>query len=177
MEANYIIEQLDGKGKVAWLGNPSITSLRDRQDGFFEVMDAQTGIEVVATNETAAIERTKALEAAETIIQANPDLNCIAGSNESSAMGALSAAQAAGKTDILITGVDATDDNLNAIKSGSQFSMAVAQDPYQMGYLAVQNALKWIDGEQIEEFISVPIGLITIDNVDEYIQREANYKK
>ena len=53
--------------------------------------------------------------------------------------------------------------------------MAVAQDPYQMGYQAVQNALKWINGEEVEEFISVPIGLITIDNVDEYIEREAQY--
>ncbi|MBC5649263.1 sugar ABC transporter substrate-binding protein [Christensenella tenuis] len=175
MEAEYIIEQLGGEGTVAWLGNPSITSLRDRQEGFFEVMDAQEGIEIVATNETAAIERTKALEAAETILQANPDLDCIAGSNESSALGALSAAQAAGKTDILITGVDATEDNLNAIKSGTPFSMAVAQDPYQMGYQAVQNALKWINGEEVEEFISVPIGLITADNVDEYIEREAQY--
>ena len=102
-------------------------------------------------------------------------MDCIAGSNESSALGALSAAQAAGKTDVLITGVDATEDNLNAIKSGTPFSMAVAQDPYQMGYQAVQNALKWINGEEVEEFISVPIGLITIDNVDEYIEREAQY--
>ena len=44
-----------------------------------------------------------------------------------------------------------------------------------MGYQAVQNALKWINGEEVEEFISVPIGLITIDNVDEYIEREAQY--
>ena len=32
-----------------------------------------------------------------------------------------------------------------------------------------------INGEEVEEFISVPIGLITIDNVDEYIEREAQY--
>lgn len=175
MEAEYIIEQLGGTGKVAWIGDPSITSLRDRETGFFEVMNAQQGIEIVA-NQAAAIERTKALEAAETILQENPDLNCFAGSNESSAMGALSAAQGSGKTDILITGVDATDDNLAAIKAGTQFSMAVAQDPYMMGYLAVQNAIKWINGESVEAFISVPIGIITADNVDEYIEREAAYK-
>lgn len=176
MLGRYVADYLGGNGEVAFIGDPSITSLRDRETGFFEVIEGYEGIKVVA-NQAAAIERTKALDAAENILQEHPNIKAFVGCNESSAMGMLSAAQGSNKTDILITGVDATDDILQAIKSGTQLSIAVAQDPYQMGYLAVQNAIKWINGEKIEEFISVPIGYINTDNVDEYIEREAGYKK
>lgn len=176
MLGRYVADYLGGEGEVAFIGDPSITSLRDRETGFFEVIEGYKDIKVVA-NQAAAIERTKALDAAENILQEHPDIKVFVGCNESSAMGMLSAAQGANKTDILITGVDATDDILQAIKSGTQLSIAVAQDPYQMGYLAVQNAIKWINSEEIEGFISVPIGYINVDNVDEYIEREARYKK
>lgn len=176
MLGEYVVDHLKGEGEVAFIGDPSITSLRDRETGFLEVIEANEGIKLVA-NQAAAIERTTALDAAETILQENPNIKVFAGCNESSAMGMLSAAQGAGKSDILVTGVDATDDILAAIKAGTQLSIAVAQDPYQMGYLAVQNAIKWINGEQIDEFISVPIGYINAENVDEYIAREAAYKQ
>ena len=38
MLAKYVVEYLDGKGKVAWIGDPSITSLRDRESGFFQII-------------------------------------------------------------------------------------------------------------------------------------------
>lgn len=174
MLANYVVEYLDGKGKVAWIGDPSITSLRDRETGFFEIIEQYPDIKIVA-NQAAAIERTTSLEAAETIVQANPDLDVFACCNESSAMGALSASTASGKPNILITGVDATDDIMQSIKAGTQLSIAVTQDPYQMGYLAVENALKWIKGEEIEKFIEVPTEYMDKDNVDFFIEREAGY--
>lgn len=173
MLGDYVIEKCGADAKIAILDGPSVTSLKDRADGFFDTIKG-TNIEVVA-EQGVAVERTKSLEAAETILQAHPDIDAFVGVNESSAMGILSACTAAGLSDILITGVDATNDIMTSIKDGTQLEIAVSQDPYQMGYTAVQQALAWIKGEKVEEYVEVPVEYINIDNVDEFIAREAQY--
>jgi ribose transport system substrate-binding protein len=174
MAAENIIDQLGGEGKVAILGWPTITSTRDRQTGFEEVMASAPGIEIVATSGEAT-ERTKALDAAENILQSNPDLDAIFGVNEAGALGALGAVDAQGKSDVYIVGVDATPDLLSAIQGDTAVKAAIAQDPYQMGKTAVELAVKHLDGETIEKSVSVPIDLVTPDNVQEFIDREAAY--
>lgn len=175
MAAENIIEHLDGEGEVAILGWPTITSTRDRQTGFEEVMASAPGIEIVAVSGEAA-ERTQALDAAENILQSNPNLDAIFGVNEAGALGSLSAAEAQGMSDVYIVGVDATPDLMEAIKSDTAVKAAIAQDPYQMGKTAVELAVQHLKGESIEPVVSVPIDLVTIENVQEFIDREAAYE-
>lgn len=174
MAAENIIEQLGGEGQVAILGWPTITSTRDRQTGFEEAMAEAPGIEIVATSGEAT-ERTKALDAAENILQSNPDLDAIFGVNEAGALGALGAADAQNRSDLYIVGVDATPDLLTAIQNDTAVKAAVAQDPYQMGKTAVELAVKHLDGEAIEQEVAVPIDLVTKENVQTFIDREAAY--
>ena len=175
MAAESIIEQIDGEGKVAILGWPTITSTRDRQTGFEEAIAAEPGIEIVATSGEAT-ERTKALDAAENILQSNPDLDAIFGVNEAGALGALAAVDAQGRSDeVAIIGVDATPDLLAAVKDETAVKAAIAQDPYQMGKTAVELAVAELDGESVESNVAVPIDLVTVDNVDQFIEREAAY--
>ena len=175
MAARYIAEQLNGKGKIAIIGWPTITSTKDREEGFLEEIEKSKGIKVVA-NQGAGMERSKSLEAAETILQANIDIDAFFGVNESAAMGALSAVQARDNKDTFIIGVDATPDLLDAIKNNTAIKATVAQDPYQMGKIAVENAVKYIDGETPEKEIAVETSLVTSENVDEIIKREEAYK-
>jgi ribose transport system substrate-binding protein len=176
MAARYMIEQLGGKGKVALIGWPTITSTMDRETGFLEVLKEAPGIELVA-NQGAGMERSKSLEAAETILQAHPDVNAFFGVNESGAMGALGAVMARDNKDIFIVGVDATPDLLDAIKNKTQITATIAQDPYLMGKTAVENAVKYIKGETVEKEIAVETSLVTNENVDAIIEREAAYEK
>jgi ribose transport system substrate-binding protein len=172
MLADYVIKELGGKGKIALLGGPTVTSLKDREDGFVNKIKT-SGIEIVA-NQGVAMERTTSLAGAETILQANPDIKAFVGVNENSAMGIVSAAAAQGKKDLIITGVDSTEDVMNGIKGGT-ISVGVAQDPYQMGYMAVENAIKWANGETVEKNIEVPVEYMNKDNIDTFIKREADY--
>lgn len=172
--ADYIAEQLGGEGKVALIGLPTVTSTSQREEGFVEALENHSGIELVA-NAGDGMQRETALASAETILEANPDLDAVYGVNESSAMGALSAAQARGLDDLLIVGVDATPDLLNAIQDGTAISATIAQDPYQMGYIAMELMHKKIQGEEISAHQAAPIDLVTIDNVQEFIDREAAY--
>ena len=176
MAAKNIIEKLGGKGNVAVLGWPTITSTRDRQQGFMEEVQKAPGIKVVATS-GGATDRAAALDAAENILQSNPGLDAIFGVNESGALGAQSAADAQGKTGVYIVGVDATPDLLAAIDKGTQVKAAIAQDPYQMGKTAVEQAVAQLAGKTMEKKVTVPIDLVTKANVQKFIDREAAYAK
>lgn len=172
MLADAVIEELDGKGKVAVIDGIVVSSLKDRTDGFMDRIK-ETDIEVVAEQQTAHA-RDTALASAENILQANPDIDAFVGVNENSGMAILSAATSAGLDDLYITTVDATAENMAAIRDG-KVSIGVSQDPYQMGYIAVEQAIKWYQGEKVEEFIEVPVDYMDKDNVQKYIDREKGY--
>ena len=133
MLADAVIEQLDGKGKIAIIDGITVTSLKDRTDGFMNKIK-DTDIEVVAEQQTAHA-RDTALASAENILQAHPDIDAFVGVNENSGMAILSAATSAGLSDLYITTVDATAENMSAIRDG-KVAIGVSQDPYKMGYTA-----------------------------------------
>lgn len=175
--AQELDERLGGEGQIAILVEPSVSSLKDRQEGFETYIKDNTNIEIVA-EQLGAIERTDALEAAETVLQAHSDIQAFVGINENSAMGISSAIQSAGLADqgIIVTGVDATEDVMNGIKDG-YISYGVAQNPYQMGYMSVQDAIKVYNGEEIDPVIQLDCEYMTQDNIDYYIEREAAYNE
>lgn len=169
----YIVEQLGGEGKIAIIDGISVTSLKDRTEGFMKAIEG-SNIEVVAEQQTA-VERDDALASAETILQAHPDINAFVGVNENSGMAILSAVTSAnlnGK--MILTCVDATAETMAAIRDG-KVDVGVSQDPYQMGYIAIEQAIAWASGEAAEEFVEVPVEYMTKDNIQEFIDREAAY--
>lgn len=175
--AQRLDEMLGGEGQIAILVEPSVSSLKDRQEGFETYIADNTNIEIVA-EQLGAIERTDALEAAETVLQAHSDIQAFIGINENSAMGIASAVQSAGLSDsgIIVTGVDSTEDVMNGIKDGF-LAYGVAQNPYQMGYMSVQNAIKVANGVEVEPVLQLDCEYMTTDNIDYYIEREAAYNE
>ena len=86
MLAQKLHEELGGEGKIAILVEPSVSSLKDRQAGFEGYIKDNTGIEIVA-EQLGAIERTDALEAAETVLPAHSDIQAFVGIDENSGNG------------------------------------------------------------------------------------------
>lgn len=172
MLAEYVIEQLGGEGKIAIIDGITVTSLKDRTDGFMDTIKT-SNIEVAAEQQTAHA-RDTALASAENILQAHPDIDAFVGVNENSGMAILSAVTSANMSDVLITTVDATAENMAAIRDG-KVAVGVSQDPYRMGYQAVEQAIAWAKGEAVEKFIEVPVEYMTADNIHEYIDREVGY--
>lgn len=168
----YVVEKFGGKAKVAIIDGISVTSLKDRTDGFHKAIEG-TEIEVVA-EEYTAMDRSTALASAETILQAHPDIDAFIGVNENSGMAILSAVTSVGLNNVLVTTVDATAENLIAIRDGL-VEVGVSQDPYQMGYIATQNALAWFNGEAIAEFTECPVEYMNAENCEALIAREQGY--
>ena len=87
----------------------------------------------------------------EDILQSHPEVNVVFGINDDSALGALAAMEAAGKTKNgeLIVGFDGTPDAREAIKRGSILKADVMQDPVAFAKASIDAALKALKGEKL----------------------------
>ena len=161
-----IAELLNDSGKVVELqGIPGTSAARARGKGFHNIVDEKENIEVVAS-QPAGFDRSKGMTVMENILQAHPDIDAVFAHNDSMALGAVKAIKAADKLDqIEVVGFDAIDDALTAIANGEMDS-TIAQKPSLMGEMAVENAKKIYDGQDLEDNIAVPLELKTKENIE-----------
>ncbi len=157
MAGEYIAELLEGKGKLVELEGLSGTSAaRDRGQGFNDSLEG-TEFEVVA-KQSADFDRTKGLSVMENILQAQAEIDAVFAHNDEMALGALKAIESSGR-EILVVGFDATDDAVKAVEDG-KMAATVAQQPELIGQLGVENAVKVLNGETVEDFVPVELKLI-----------------
>lgn len=159
MAANYLIEQLGGKGNIVELeGTAGSSATRDRGQGF------ENGIKNSEFNlvakQSADFDRTKGLSVMENIIQSKGDIDAVFAQNDEMALGAQKALEDAKMNDVLVVGFDATDDAVEAVKNG-KMAATVAQQPILIGEVAVNAVDKFLKGEKIDSFIPVELKLIT----------------
>lgn len=166
MAGERIVELLDGSGKVVELqGIPGTSAARARGKGFHNIVDEKENIEVVAS-QPAGFDRSEGMTVMENILQAHQEIDAVFAHNDSMALGAVKAIEAAGRLDeIEIVGFDAIDDALTAIKDG-KMDATIAQKPGLMGEMAVENAQKISEGKELEDSIAVPLELITKEDVE-----------
>lgn len=163
MAAEYILKALNNKGNLVELqGIAGTSAANDRGKGFHSVVDGQAGVKVVAS-QPADFDRAKGLTVMENILQGNKDIQAVFAHNDEMALGAVSALQAAGRSNILVVGFDATDDAIKAVKDG-KMAATVAQKPDLIGKTAIETAIKVAKGEKVDANIPVALDLITKDN-------------
>lgn len=159
LDAEQLIKDLGGKGKVAILeGIAGSSSAIDREEGFKAALEG-TDIEVVASL-TANYSREESATVTEDILQSNPELNAIYAHNDEMALGAVRSVAAAGRSaEIKIYGIDATDDALAAVENG-EMAATVQQQPDVQIQIALENAVKYLGGETLEPLVNIPLKLI-----------------
>nr|WP_238625417.1 D-ribose ABC transporter substrate-binding protein [Aggregatilinea lenta] len=153
---------------VELLGRESDTNAHIRSQGYHDVIDEYPDLELVA-QQTANWSQPEAYDVMETIIQAHPDIKGVISGNDTMAMGAMAALQAAGMTDVIVVGFDGSQDVMDAIKDGT-ISATVLQPVAQFGPLAVEQAHTYITTGELpaEEKISIDCILVNADNVEDY---------
>ncbi len=107
----------------------------------------------------------QAATAAQNLVTAQPDLGFVYTTGEPATVGAVAALDPAGATKVI--GWDLTAEVIAGIDSGL-VTAVVQQDPRQEGVEAVEELAAILDGEQPQEFIDVPITIVTAENVDPY---------
>lgn len=160
MAGAFLIERMGGTAKVAVLeGVPGHETADARLRGFRKSLAAARGMQIVAS-QPANMERDQAFNVTQNILQAHPDVTALFACNDVMALGALEAIAAAGKASaISVVGFDAQDDARKAV-SEKRMAATIAQNPREMGRIAVLTAMRLIRGETVPAEQPVAISLV-----------------
>lgn len=113
------------------------------------------------------------LNAIETLLQSNPDLNVVLGINDDSVLGAYQAMMSAGKDgkDVILVGFDAIEEALLKIKEGGIYRGTIDIAPFESGKVIVETAKKVVEDGPIKDLIEFPVTKVTSENVDEFLNK------
>lgn len=150
--AQFIKEKLGGKAKIAILQFKSAMPQQstDRVNGFLEeVKKVNPDVEVISDQDAWLQDR--AVSVAGDILTAHPDVNIIWSANEGGTIGAVMAVKNAGKANkVFVFGTDASDQLISMLKDKDNILQAITgQDPYNMGYKAMELLIKDLKGEDV----------------------------
>lgn len=142
----WLFDKIGGSGDIAILQGPlGATAELQRSQGCNDALKKYPNIKVVG-KESAGWDETKAFNASQNILTANPNLKAIFAESDAMALGASKAAKQAGRTGMFFVGIDGFPTMLDAIK-GDLTQATQAQQPYLMGQLAVKNAISILKGK------------------------------
>ena len=159
LAGEYLAKVLNGKGKVAIIGQPTVTSVLDRTQGFKEVIAKYPNILIVADMNAEGV-RDKAMQVTSDILQAHPDLDGIFGINDDSALGALDAVQQYKHPQVKIIGYDATLPARDAILKDTPLKADVIQYPRKIGEMTILKIKEHFSGAQVPKVVPVEVGIV-----------------
>ena len=158
---------MGGKAKLGIVGALNSTIQNIRQKGFEDVVKTDSNIAMAGVVDGRNVQDS-ALSAAENLITANPDLTAIYATGEPALLGAVAAIESQGKQgQVKLVGWDLTASAIKGIDGGYVVGV-VQQDPAGMGAAAVDALVKIHGGGTVEKSISVPITIVTKENVEPY---------
>jgi inositol transport system substrate-binding protein len=160
---------LGGKGAVAILmGKLDNEGAVKRTEGNEKVIAASyPGIKVLA-KETGNWQRDQGMSLTENWLTAyGAQLKGILANNDEMALGAVEALKAAGRTDVVVMGVDAIPDAKTAVGNGS-LAATVLQDAVGQGKGAAEVAYTVLTGGSKPAVTWVPFVLVNKDNLAQY---------
>ncbi|MFD8465073.1 substrate-binding domain-containing protein [Streptomyces cyaneofuscatus] len=167
LAADALADKLGGKGSIVILqGTAGTSASRERGAGFAEGLKAYPDIKVVA-KQPADFDRTKGLDVMTNLVQSHPDITGVFAENDEMALGAVKALGSKAGTSVSVVGFDGTPDGLKAVGAGTLYA-SVAQQPSELGRIAVQNAVKAAKGEKVEKTVKVPVKVVTRENVADF---------
>jgi ribose transport system substrate-binding protein len=144
--AKWAEEQLNGKGKVAFLTDSTIELGRERTKGMIDAFTKLApGVDVVAQEQ--AIDPDTGLSKAKAILAKHPDLNLVLGVTDAAAYGGFKALQQAGRAKddakTFVGGQDGSAPSLLAVKQGTFYraSAALAPDDIAAAIIDVPRAV------------------------------------
>lgn len=164
----WMFDQIGNEGEIAVLQGPlGSTAELQRTEGCTKAIGENPGIKVVQW-ESAGWDETIAFEASQNILTAHPDLKAIVGESDAMGLGAAKAAEQAGRTGLIFGGIDGFPTMFTAVEEGL-VQVTMAQQPYLMGQIAVQNAIAILEGkgDSVPKLQYQDTVRVTADNVRE----------
>ena len=121
--------------------------------------------------QTANWSRDQAQDLMTNWISSGEEFDAVFGNNDEMAIGAIQAMKAAGISmdDVVVGGVDATQDALVSMKAGDM-DVTVFQDLAGLGAGSIDTALKLAKGEKVDKTVFIPFKLVTPENIGDFLK-------
>jgi len=138
MAAQQMVQLTGGTGKIGIIVNGLTGTAAARQQGFQDYLKQNAPNMQVVSVQNGESDPAKSRDKAAAILQANPDLVGLFGTDDDSVIACGAEVQADGLSGkVKVVGVDASSDEIAMVKSG-EIDGAVTQNPYNIGYQTVQ---------------------------------------
>lgn len=155
------------RANIVVLNHPQMNSIIERVRGFLDTILEDEDYKVVV-QESAGAELEVAMDVMSLIIHDGIEFDVVMGGNDPTALGALAALQLNNMDKgILIYGVDGSPDGKAMIREG-HLEGSSAQRPMSIGTITAETIYAYLNGEEVEHKIVVPVTLITKENLDEF---------
>ena len=166
LAADKLAELIGGEGDIAVVAHDQTSRTGvDRRDGFLNQIKAKYPKIKVVSVQYGGGDHLKSTEVTKSILQANPKLKAMFGTNEGSAIGILNGAKEA-KRKIVIIGYDSGKQQKTAVRSG-EMNGAITQNPVGIGYKTVEAAVKALKGEKLPKVIDTGLYYYDKSNIDD----------
>ena len=162
-----------GAGVYILMGELSNQAAVQRTKDFHDVlgMDMCNFISIV-DEQTANWSRDEAQDLMTNWLSSGAEFDAVFANNDEMAIGAIQAMKAAGVSmeEIIVTGVDATQDALAAMQAGD-LDVTVFQDAAGQGAGSINAALALARGQDVDQKVYIPFLLVTPDNIGDFLSR------
>ena len=168
LQGEYMSKHLPQGAKVVYLmGESRQSGAIARWEGFKAAcLDKRPDIQLLAKAD-ANWSEAEGLKDMTLWLQVYPQIDAVVCGNDNMALGALHALKAAGKSGVLISGVDAVDDALKAVAAGDM-SQTVKQDADKTAEAIAGLLQKSLSGTAPTDDVKVPFTEITRDNISQF---------
>jgi ABC-type sugar transport system substrate-binding protein len=179
LETKEVCRLLKDKGKgsganiVVMMGQLNNQAARQRtQDVHNVIATPECSFMKIVEEQTANWYRTEATDLMNNWLSAGVKFDAVVSNNDEMALGAIQALKAAGISmeDVIVGGVDATQDALAAMQAGD-LDVTVFQNAAAQGSGSVDAAIRLAKGEKLGKVVWVPFELVTPANIKDYLAK------
>lgn len=164
--AEHLMNTRDS-AKVVLLEHASTKSGRDRIQGFCDTLASDVNYQIIGRADSAG-QLEVAMPEMDKLLEQGIVPDAVMSLNDPSALGAMAALQEHGMLqDTAVYGVDGAPEAKSMISEGAMTATA-AQSPIRLGQITAQTVYAILNGEDYEKEITVPVALVTRDNVNSY---------
>ncbi len=172
LQGEYMAKHLKQGAKIVYFfGDTTLVAAHERWEGFKEAcLDKRPDIELLASTD-AAWSKTEAMKDMTLWLSVFPQIDAIVAGNDDMALGGIAAMKGAGRfnSDVLVTGIDASDEAVKAVASG-EMSQTIKQDADGSAVVIVDLLQKMLQGGQVTDDEKVPFIEITKANVAQFVK-------
>ena len=159
---DYVANTIGKKGEVVIVNLvEGVSVAKERERGLLKAFDLYPEIQVHPTKYTDGTNEHPYEVTKEMLLDQHPNARAIIGCNQKTLEGVVRAVEELGlQDDITIAGLDSSLEIIHALEKDVLHAIVI-QQPFNMGYISVENAIKEYKGEKVPKRIDTGHKLIT----------------